>query len=152
VHLAQDDEEEPALLMAQVCTINTEAEDRSGRVVLDEPRTRVNIGKTEEDQSARVVLDEPRAQVNLGREGEETEELWYLDTGASNHITGNREAFSELDTGVFGTVKFGDNSSVDIRGRGMVVFQCKAARAQGADGCVLHSQAPEQHRQHWPAR
>ena len=41
-------------------------------------------------------------------------------------MTGNREAFSELDTGVVGTVKFGDNSGVDIRGRGTVVFQCKA--------------------------
>ena len=41
-HLAQDDEEEPALLMAQVCAINTGAEDdQSARVVLDEPRARV---------------------------------------------------------------------------------------------------------------
>ena len=85
--------------MAQVCAINTEAEDRGGR----------------------VELDEPRARVNLGRAEEEAEELWYLDTGASNHMTGNRVAFSELDT-----VKFGDNSGVDIRGRGTVVFQCKA--------------------------
>ena len=40
-------------------------------------------------------------------------------------MTGNRAAFSELDTGVVGTVKFGDNSGVDIQGRGTVVFQCK---------------------------
>ena len=91
-HLAQDDEEEPALLMAQVCALNTEAEDRGGR----------------------VELDEPHARVNLGRAEEEAEELWYLDTGASNHMTGNRAAFSELDTGVVGTVNFGDNSGVDI--------------------------------------
>ena len=44
MHLAQDDEEEPVLLMAQVCAINTEAEDRGGRVELDEPRARVNLG------------------------------------------------------------------------------------------------------------
>ena len=43
-HLAQDDEEEPALLMAQVCAINTEAEDRGGRVELNESRARVNLG------------------------------------------------------------------------------------------------------------
>ena len=41
-------------------------------------------------------------------------------------MTGNLAAFSELDTGVVGTVMFGDNSGVDIRGRGTVVFQCKA--------------------------
>ena len=79
--------------MAQVCAINTEAEDRGGR----------------------VELDDPRARVNLGRAEEEAEEQWYLDTGASNHMTGNRAAFSELDTGVVGTVKFGDNSGVDIQ-------------------------------------
>ena len=48
-HLAQDDEEESALLMAQVCAINTEAEDRSGRVELDEPRARVNLWRAEEE-------------------------------------------------------------------------------------------------------
>jgi len=91
-HLAQDDKEEPALLMAQVCAINTEAEDRDGHVELDEPRTRVNLGRAEK----------------------EAEEMWYLDTGESNHMTGNRTTFSELDTRVVGTVKFGDNSGVDI--------------------------------------
>ena len=64
-HLAQDDEEEPVLLMAQVCAINIEAEDRGGCVELDEPRTRVNLGRAEE----------------------EVEERWYLDTGTSNHMT-----------------------------------------------------------------
>jgi hypothetical protein len=79
--------------MAQVCAINTEVQ---------------------EDQCARVVLDKKHAQVNLGREGDEAEELWYLDSSASNHMTGKHEAFSELDTGIVGTVKFGDNSAVDI--------------------------------------
>jgi hypothetical protein len=41
-------------------------------------------------------------------------------------MTGNREAFSELDIGVIGTIKFGDNSAVDIRGRGTVLFHCKS--------------------------
>ena len=40
-------------------------------------------------------------------------------------MTGNRATFSELYNRVVGTVKFGDNSGVDIQGRGTVVFQCK---------------------------
>ena len=68
-----------------------------------------------------------RARVNLGRAEEEAEEQWYLDTGASNYMTGNRAAFSELDTGVVGTVKFGDNSGVDIQGRG-AARSCSSAR------------------------
>lgn len=62
---------------------------------------------------------------NLGREGNEAER-WYLHSSASNHMMGNREALSELDTSIVGTVKFGDNSSVDIQGRGTFLFHCKS--------------------------
>jgi hypothetical protein len=52
---------------------------------------------------APVVLDERRAQVHLGEEdGDDSgddKKLWYLDSGANNHMTGEREAFSELDPG-----------------------------------------------------
>jgi hypothetical protein len=80
----------------------------------------------EEAPHAHVVLDETRAQVNLGREDDDVEERWYLDSGASNHMMGNREAFSELDTGIVGTFKFVDNSAVDIRGRGTILFHGKS--------------------------
>ena len=50
---------------------------------------------------------------------------WYLDTGASNHMTGSRAAFAELDSAVTGTVRFGDNSVVTIAGRGTVLFNCR---------------------------
>ncbi|XP_020243166.1 uncharacterized protein LOC109821386 [Asparagus officinalis] len=46
-------------------------------------------------------------------------DIWYLDTGASNHITGCRKKFSDLDEKVCGRVKFGDGSVVEIQGRGM---------------------------------
>jgi hypothetical protein len=42
--------------------------------------------------------------------------------GASNHMTGNRAVFSELDESVKGTVRFGDNSVVEITGRGTVLI------------------------------
>ena len=46
--------------------------------------------------------------------GGEQEQRWYLDSSASNHMTGSKEAFSELDDNVTGTVKFGDGSTVAI--------------------------------------
>jgi hypothetical protein len=70
-------------------------------------------------------LDEPRAQVHLGVAGDESEQRWYLDSGASNHMTGCRAAFSELDEKHGGSVRFGDGSQVQIRGRGTVLFRCK---------------------------
>ena len=38
-------------------------------------------------------------------------------------MTGSREAFSELDGGVTGSVKFDDGSKVEIQGRGTIIFR-----------------------------
>jgi len=40
-------------------------------------------------------------------------------------MTRRREFFSELDSGVRGSVKFGDASAVEIKGVGSVVFTAK---------------------------
>ena len=71
-----------------------------------------------------VNLNEPHAQVHLGCVGDEQEHRWYLDSGGSNHVTGSKEAFSELDANTTGTVKFGDGSRVAIRGRDTIIFRC----------------------------
>lgn len=49
--------------------------------------------------------------------------VWVLDTGASNHMTGNRSALTHLDNSVRGTVRFGDGSYVEIHGLGSMVMQ-----------------------------
>lgn len=48
---------------------------------------------------------------------------WYLDNGASNHMTGDRSIFHELDEKISGKVKFGDGSTVEIRGKGLMLLQ-----------------------------
>ncbi len=50
---------------------------------------------------------------------------WIFDTGATNHMTGSRAAFSDLDTGIVGNVRFGDGSVVRIEGCGTVLIACK---------------------------
>jgi hypothetical protein len=100
-HLVQaGDDEEPAMLMAQVTAVSVEPERIGGH----------------------VFLNEERAKVRLGDEAEPVYAPWYLDTGASNHMTGDRAAFADLDDKVTGSVKFGDNSLVSIYGRGTVMF------------------------------
>ncbi|KAH0682258.1 hypothetical protein KY289_020010 [Solanum tuberosum] len=44
--------------------------------------------------------------------------LWYLDTGCSNHLSGEKSAFSELDETFRTTVKFGDDSCIAVKGKG----------------------------------
>ena len=42
------------------------------------------------------------------------ENVWYLDNGASNHMTGNISYFKSIDEYVSGKVRFGDDSRIDI--------------------------------------
>ena len=57
-----------------------------------------------------------------------------LDTGAMNHMTGSRAVFAELNTSVTGTVRFGDGSVVDIKGKGTVLFAYKNGEHRRLEG------------------
>ena len=46
--------------------------------------------------------------------------LWYLDSGCSRHMTGNKALFKTLFEGKIGTVTFGDGSKSVIKGIGIV--------------------------------
>jgi hypothetical protein len=41
-----------------------------------------------------------------------TPECWIFDIGASNHMIKIKEVFSDFDTGIIDTVRFGDSSVV----------------------------------------
>ena len=92
-------EDEPALLIAEVGEIEAKAMLLKEDSVI--PKLRTNVEKQRDSQ------------------------VWYLDNGASNHMTGQRGKFKELDERVTGKVRFGDGSTVTIEGKGSVAFQCK---------------------------
>lgn len=93
-------DEESSLLMIEACEIKTTHDKDPNFVMLNE------------------TIVPPSA--NIGAENS-----WFLDTRASNHMSGERRVFRELDTSVVGKVRFGDNSVIDICGRGIVLFKCK---------------------------
>ncbi|GJT01422.1 hypothetical protein Tco_0822591 [Tanacetum coccineum] len=73
-----------------------------------------------------ILEDEEQnvSQEGIGYKETNKESLWYLDNGASNHMTGVREHFKELDEKVSGKVKFGDGSYIEIKGKGSIIIEC----------------------------
>ena len=80
-----------------------------------------------EKMSNMLMLNVEKVMVNLLTKGEDRVEanMWYLDNGASNHMTGDRTKFKELEEKLIGNMKFGDGSIVSIQGKGSILFQCK---------------------------
>ncbi|XP_074383667.1 uncharacterized protein LOC141725137 [Apium graveolens] len=73
-----------------------------------------------------MLINERKVVPKLKQSSEQVESnLWYLDNGASNHMTGQRSKFKELNENVTGQVRFGDGSTVDIKGKGSVILSCK---------------------------
>jgi hypothetical protein len=72
-------------------------------------------------QTEEVLLHEDMV---MPKPNSNQEKAWYLDTGASNYMTGCIEKFAEIDTTIRGSVKFGDSSAVDIHGRGSILLEC----------------------------
>ena len=75
--------------------------------------------------TAELHLVERKVVPNLNEEVDRGLNQWILDTGASNHMTGSRAAFSDLDTAVTGSVRFGDGSVARTEGRGTILFSLK---------------------------
>jgi len=75
--------------------------------------------------SAELHLDEPRVHAFLGKGAADDKiDGWYLDIGATHHMTGRRE-FSDLDSSVKGSVKVVDAFAIVIKSVGSVIFKAK---------------------------
>jgi hypothetical protein len=101
-HLTKDvDDDKPdMLLMAQLCPTDEELE---------------HIAR-------QAFLDEECAKVHLGDKWELVDVPYFLDNGASNHMTNNKDVFADHDIKIVHTVRFGVNSILDIRERVTVVI------------------------------
>ena len=69
-----------------------------------------------------VYLNEQKVNPSVFEVDLNMENIWYLDNGASNNMSGNRMFFIAIDETILGKVRFGDDSRIDIRGRGSIQF------------------------------
>nr|GEU98103.1 zinc finger, CCHC-type [Tanacetum cinerariifolium] len=97
----KEEDLEPTLLMA----------------ILEDSDERNQVKEVEEQK---VSLHEE----DVGYKETNMDSLWYLDNVASNHMTGVREHFKELDEKVSGKVRFEDGSYIAIKGKGSILIEC----------------------------
>jgi len=64
-----------------------------------------------------VYLNEKNCVPSKFETNIEGDECWYLDNGASNHMTGDKRYFDNLNESITGKVRFGDDSRIDIKGK-----------------------------------
>lgn len=74
------------------------------------------LAKHDNTDARLLVNTEKPASLQLIRDGEQVSEsnIWYLDNGASNHMTGFRGKFTVLDENITSQVRLGDGSIVEI--------------------------------------
>ncbi|GJX87170.1 zinc finger, CCHC-type containing protein [Tanacetum coccineum] len=104
--------------IAPKCPQRTKPNEQSNLVEEDlEPTLLMTILEDEEQKVSLHEKDVEYKETNM-------DSLWHLDNGASNHMTGVREHFKELDEKVSGKVRFGDGSYIEIKGKGSILIEC----------------------------
>ena len=87
-----------------------------------------------------VYLNERNIMPNKLVEESDRDNLWYLDNGASNHMTGNLDVFTKLDERVTRKVNFGDDSRIDIKGKGSILFITRSGERKMLSGIYFISE------------
>ena len=72
---------------------------------------------TEEKNSEDDTLLLARNDTSGGQEN-----TWYLNTDVSNHMSGNKSMFMQLSESANGSVAFGDELKIPVKGRGNILF------------------------------
>jgi len=79
------------------------------------------------EETSNLIKEEIDSTILLTFGGNEKigNNVWFLDSGASNHMTGRKELFVELDESTKGDVSFGDNSKSEIKGKGKILIKTR---------------------------
>ncbi|KAL6327779.1 hypothetical protein AAG906_025607 [Vitis piasezkii] len=56
---------------------------------------------------------------------EQKNNVWFLDGGCTNHMTGNKNIFLDMDTTINSQVKMGNGDLVNVKGKAQLVSKQK---------------------------
>ena len=62
--------------------------------------------------------------------GQSFENTWYVDSGCSNHMTGNKKLFVEFDDKFKSEVKLGDGKTHKISRKGVITIDTKGGNSK----------------------
>jgi len=74
------------------------------------------------------IAEDMQLNNSTRQQSSSTNSMWYLDTGASNHMCGDAHFFKDLAKVEVGDVFFGDDSKVAVKGRGTIWYLQKDGR------------------------
>ncbi|CAN6690854.1 unnamed protein product [Malus baccata var. baccata] len=77
---------------------------------------------------ANQVEEEANVFCAFSAKVEKNNEVWYIDSGCSNHMTAHESLLIDIDTNFTGKVKMGDGNIVKATGRGTLVINTKKGR------------------------
>ena len=63
--------------------------------------------------------------------------LWYLDTGASSHMTGMKSYFNSIDENIKAVIRFGDESLIAYEGKGSIMVCDSDGKELKLDGVLF---------------
>lgn len=80
----------------------------------NKPENYANLAEASND-----ITEEPTLLL-VHNDSVEQNNVWYLDSGASNHMCGRKEYFVNLKEETGGSVSLGDGSKLQVAGRGQI--------------------------------
>jgi hypothetical protein len=83
-------------------------------------RGRANVTNIEEGTSESMFFS-----CQVTEEARNSHDLWLLDSGCNNHMTSNKDLFSNLDNSVTSQIKLGDDYQKKVLGKGVIYILTK---------------------------